>query len=90
MFGRKPIFLYKRLDNFYFHRHNPVVDLSTTNNLHCKNTFKMNKLVLAVVLAVIAAAGAQTYIEDEVGAWHFHTYFFEVNPSKTAEAVAFR
>lgn len=50
----------------------------------------MNKLVFAVVLAVIAAASAQTFVEEEVGAWHFHTYFFEVNPSKTAEAVAFR
>lgn len=41
----------------------------------------MNKaLICAVLLGVIASAAATTgYNEDEVGAWHFHTYFFEVS-----------
>lgn len=52
----------------------------------------MNKLIAAIatVLGVVAVASSQGYITDEVGAWHFHTYFFEVNPSKTAEAISFR
>ncbi|CAL8117826.1 unnamed protein product [Orchesella dallaii] len=50
----------------------------------------MNQYFVAVLLAVVATAAAQGFYEEEIGAWHFHTYFFEVNPSKTAEAIAFR
>jgi len=50
----------------------------------------MRALFVAALLAVVAATAAQSFYEEEIGAWHFHTYFFEVNPSKTAEAIAFR
>ncbi len=48
------------------------------------------KLALFTFLGVVAAATAQSYFEEDIFAWHFHTYFFEVNPSKTAEALSFR
>ncbi|ODM92146.1 DOPA 4,5-dioxygenase [Orchesella cincta] len=50
----------------------------------------MKAFTIAVLVAFVAAAASQSYYEEEIGAWHFHTYFFEVNPSKTAEAQAFR
>ncbi|ODM90677.1 DOPA 4,5-dioxygenase [Orchesella cincta] len=50
----------------------------------------MKAVTIAVLVAFVAAATAQSYYEEEIGAWHFHVYFFEVNPSKTAEAQALR
>lgn len=50
----------------------------------------MKVIVASVLLALAATCAAQSFITEEIGAWHFHTYFFEVNPSKTAEAIAFR
>lgn len=50
----------------------------------------MKVLAVAVLFGIVALTASQSFNDEEVGAWHFHTYFFEVNPAKTAEAVAFR
>lgn len=47
-------------------------------------------LLVAILGVAAVAAAPREFNDEEAGAWHFHTYFFEVNPQKSAEAVAFR
>jgi len=52
---------------------------------------EMSKAIIAgIVLALVALTSAVKYREDEVAAYHFHTYIFDINPEHTAEALAFR
>jgi hypothetical protein len=47
-------------------------------------------MLLGAVLGLVALGCAQTFFEDEIEAFHFHTYIFDVNPDHTAEALALR
>jgi len=44
---------------------------------------------LALLFAFVATASA-AFFTEEIEAFHFHTYFFEVNAARTAEALALR
>jgi len=43
-----------------------------------------------LILGACSGVNVDEFIDDEIEAWHFHTYFFEVNPERTDEALAFR
>lgn len=55
-------------------------------------------LTLSVALGVILLLGTSVafdtaereYFEDEVGAWHLHTFLMEVKESSVDEALSFR
>ena len=48
---------------------------------------KVIVFVVALGFIVIASAG---FIKEEIQAYHFHTYIFDVNPDRVEEALTLR
>lgn len=54
----------------------------------------MEKLLIFSCLVILFCTSVLTeerqYYEEEVGAWHLHTFLFEVKNSSVDEALSFR